>query len=100
EPELGAELEILGSDLFAEAGAAAGDEDALTLEQVFLEHSRSGRGARILCWDLLRCGIRRLSEAEGPVLLRHLDQVDPAVLAPHAQGSEVVGDAAKQRALL
>jgi hypothetical protein len=40
KPELGAELEVLGGDLLAEARAAAGDEDALTLEQAFLEHAR------------------------------------------------------------
>ncbi len=46
EPELRAELEILRGDLFAETGAAAGDEDALTLEEVFLEHARSAGGER------------------------------------------------------
>src|SRR5688572_31415074 len=33
DPELGAQLDVLGGDLPAEAGAAAGDEDALTLKQ-------------------------------------------------------------------
>src|SRR5207237_9165905 len=40
KPELGAEFEVFGSDLLAQARAAAGDEDALTLEQAFLEHAR------------------------------------------------------------
>src|SRR3989441_10127437 len=37
---------------------------------------------------------------EGPVLLRHLDEVDPRVLAAQAQGGEVVGNAAEEGALL
>src|SRR5437660_456466 len=41
EPQLGAQIEVFGGDLLAEAGAAAGDEDALTLEETFLEHGRS-----------------------------------------------------------
>src|ERR1700694_3113799 len=41
EPELRAQLEVAGGDLLAEACAAAGNEDALTLEQTFLEHGRS-----------------------------------------------------------
>jgi len=40
KPELGAQIEVLGGDLLAEARAAAGDEDALTLEQALLEHAR------------------------------------------------------------
>ncbi len=40
KPEFGAQLEIFGGDLLAEARAAAGDEDALTLEETFLEHAR------------------------------------------------------------
>src|SRR2546422_11663545 len=91
EPDVSAELEVPGGDLLAEAGAAAGDKDALTLEKVFLEHARSWRGARILSRHLLLCGrVRSFAEAERPVLLGHLDQVDPRVLAAQAQGGEGV----------
>src|SRR5687768_5526327 len=45
--------------------------------------------------------VRSHAFAERPVLLRHLDQVDPYVLRPQAhRGAEVVGDAAVERALL
>src|SRR5438552_17786965 len=60
-----------------------------------------GRGARILSRDLLLGGgVRGLAEPEGPVFLRHLDEVDPRVLAAQAQGGEVVGNAAEEGALL
>ncbi len=45
DPDFGAELQVLGRDLLAQAGAAAGDQDALTFEESFLEHGRSG------CWE-------------------------------------------------
>ncbi len=48
EPEIGAELGVSRGDFLTEAGAAAGDEDALTFEEMILEHARSGEGARIL----------------------------------------------------
>src|SRR5207237_7031855 len=41
EPQIGAEREVLRGDFSSEAGAAAGDEDALTFEQALLEHARS-----------------------------------------------------------
>src|SRR2546430_8101315 len=59
------------------------------------------RGARILSRDLLLGGgVRGLAEPERPVFLRHLDEVDPRVLAAQAQGGEVVGNAAEEGALL
>src|ERR1043165_2428853 len=41
KPELGAEREIARRDLPAETGSAPGDEDALTLEEIRLEHEGS-----------------------------------------------------------
>src|SRR6185436_18563721 len=41
DPELGAELYVLGGDFPAQPGAAAGDEDALTFEKAFFEHAGS-----------------------------------------------------------
>src|SRR2546425_6389121 len=39
KPDLGAEFEVFGGDLLAQARAAAGDEDAFTLEEIFPEHA-------------------------------------------------------------
>src|SRR4029079_15228942 len=41
DPDLGAERNVFRGDFLAQAGAAAGDEDALTLEKAFPEHVRS-----------------------------------------------------------
>src|SRR3954469_13272687 len=49
--------------------------------------------------DLVR-RVRSDTVAERPVLLRHLDEIHPHVLAPHAQSGEIVGDAAEEGALL
>src|SRR5204862_4072725 len=38
DPQVGAEPQVAGGDLLAQAGAAARDENALTFEQAFLEH--------------------------------------------------------------
>ena len=46
EPELRAELQVFAGDFLAEAGAAAGDEDALTFKETVLEHARSAKGER------------------------------------------------------
>src|SRR5207244_9847026 len=59
-----------------------------------------GEGARILSRDFLRGGVGSFAQAEGPVLLGHLDQVDPGVFAAQAQGGQVVRNAAEKRALL
>src|SRR5690349_10060328 len=73
----------------------------LPLSRPSLNMGRSaGRGAPILSRDLLRLDVRGFSEAEGPVLLRDLDEVDPDILATHAQARQVLGDAAVERALL
>src|SRR3989440_4851887 len=73
----------------------------LPLNRFSLNMRAPGRGARILSRDLLLGGgVGGLAQAEGPVFLRHLDEVDPRVLAAQAQGGEVVGNAAEEGALL
>src|SRR5690349_7180743 len=73
----------------------------LPLSRPSLNMGRSaGRGAPILSRDLLRLDVRGFSEAEGPVLLRDLDKVDPDILTTHAQARQVHRDAAVERALL
>ena len=47
EPQVGAEREIAGGDFAAEPRAAAGDENALTFEQAFLEHGALHAGERL-----------------------------------------------------
>src|SRR5437868_10124190 len=70
----------------------------LPLSRPSLNMGRSaGRGAPILSRDLLRLGVGSFSESEGPVLLRDLDEVDPDVLAPHAQARDVLRNAAVDR---
>jgi hypothetical protein len=47
DPDFGAKLQVAGGDLLAQAGAATRNEDALTLEDPFLEHGRSGLVERL-----------------------------------------------------
>src|SRR6185295_4485389 len=41
DPQVGAEREVSSGDFLAEAGAAAGDQDAFAFEEAVLEHARS-----------------------------------------------------------
>src|SRR5439155_6143094 len=72
----------------------------LPLRRFSLNMRAPGEGARILSRDFLRGGVGSFAQAEGPVLLGHLDQVDPGVFAAQAQGGQVVRHAAEKRALL
>src|SRR5439155_22379609 len=76
----------------------------LPLRRFSLNMRAPGEGARILSRDFLRSGVgsfaRIFDMREGPVLLGHLDQVDPGVFAAQAQGGQVVRNAAEKRALL
>src|SRR6266581_283755 len=69
EGEIGAELEIFRGHLAAEAGAAAGHEDALALEEVFPEHGLDGQydlaDVRARLHQLVR--LRGFGEREGLV---------------------------------